>query len=193
MTDLSHLPLADLTLNEPARPKMPPIHGAGDAERRAGRHLAAIHRHYLSEMSKIASILSRISAGDAPPDALHHIVLHEEISKNFEAAGTLCGHQCQVLQMHHDIEEHQLFPVLAQQPHDALRRVVAKLQAEHEVIHELLRRLQQAAADLSNSKDQSRFDTAHRIFQALRAAVASHFGYEETELEEAIGVYLGGV
>lgn len=193
MTELSQIPLAELDLNEGARPNMPPIKGATDADRRKGRRLAAIHRHYLSEMAQIAAVLERIKAGDTPPAELAAIVLASDMRKNFETAGTLCGHQCHVLTMHHDIEEHSLFPTLAAQGNGALSKVVDKLRAEHLVIHELLKRLGQSADHLTHTPDVANFEAALNVFLTLRRAVVSHFGYEEKELEEAIGMYLDGL
>lgn len=193
MSDMSQIPLAALDLKEDERPKMPPIAGASQADRRKGAQLAMIHKHYLSEMAQIAQVLERIKAGDAPPEALAQIVLHSDMAQNFEAAGTLCGHQCRVLTMHHDIEEHAMFPALAAQGNAALGKVVDKLRSEHLVIHELLKRLGAAGQALSETPDAAHFEEAFEIFAKLRGAVLSHFGYEETELAEAIGVYLGGI
>lgn len=193
MPDLTQTPLADLFPDEAARPKMPPIQGATEGERRAGRQLAAIHRHYLMEMSRMAAVLERIKAGDTPPETLAHIVLASDMRKNFEVAGTICGHQCQVLQMHHDIEESAMFPQLAAQGNAALGRIVSQLRAEHLVIHEMLKRLGAAAEQLTTDPSAPNFNAAFDIFTALRSAVISHFGYEEVELEEAIGHYLDGI
>ena len=193
MKALAHIPLSQLGLKEAERPKMPPLAGASDSDRRKGKHLAAIHRHYLSEVAQIAAILERIKGGDTPPEALASIVLHSDMRKNFEVAGTICGHQCRVLTMHHDIEEHSMFPALAAQGNTALSEVVDKLRAEHKVIHELLNRLGVAATELSAKPDEAHFEAAFDVFFALRKAVMSHFKYEETELEEAIGLYLGGI
>ena len=190
MTSLTHIPLDQLDLNEQARPSMPALPAAGDVERRKGRRLAAIHRHHLSEVTQIAAVLERIKAGDEAPENLARIVLDSDMRRNFEAAGTLCGHSCRVLSMHHDIEEHALFPVLAGQGNDALSKVVDKLRDEHLVIHELLTRLGQAAQALGETPDEAHFDRAYQVFFKLREAVLSHFGYEERELEEAIGLFV---
>ncbi|MGH1578471.1 hemerythrin domain-containing protein [Planktotalea sp.] len=190
MNTLTHTPLADLDLNETARPKMPPLQGATDMHRRKGRRLAAIHRHYLSEMRQIAGVLERIQASDDAPESLREVVLHTDMAKNFAAAGSICGHQCRVLTMHHDIEEQSMFPALAAQGNHALTKIVDKLRAEHLVIHELLKRLGRAGDRLSADPSAANFEAAFAVFFKLRSAVMSHFGYEETELAEAIGMYL---
>lgn len=193
MTALSDLPLRDLVIDPKPRPKMTPIAGATDAQRRKGRHLAMIHAHYLRDIAQTQAVLNRIDAGDSPPEELQHILLHSDMRRNFEAAGTICGHQCAVLKMHHDIEETSMFPGLLAPDNAALGTVVARLREEHEVIHELLARLARAADALAAQPHDAAFRTACEIFAVLRAAVSSHFGYEEDELTEAIGVYLDGI
>ena len=193
MTDLSILHLSDLTLPEAERPKMPPIAGASDLHRQKGGQLALIHRHYLGEMARVAAVLDRIAAGDSPPEELSAIILSTDMRRNLQAAGTICGHQCQVLSMHHNIEEFSMFPELEGQGNTALAAVVAQLRREHAVVHELLVRLERAAQALIEDPVEARFDKARAIFERLRATVISHFGYEETEIAKAIGFYLDGI
>ncbi|MGR3636520.1 MAG: hemerythrin domain-containing protein [Shimia sp.] len=193
MTDFSSTPLADLDLDEVSRPKAPLVPEATDAHRRQGRHLAIIHRHYLKEMGQVGAVLARIEAGDAPPEHLQRIVLSLEMAENFRAFGSLCGRECQMLKMHHDIESADMFPRIAAAGGGKFLEVVAKLKAEHEVVHELILRLGKAGEDLAADPNDANFATAAETFRKLEAVVRSHFGYEETELAEAIGYYLGAI
>lgn len=193
MTELSRIPIDALSLDEAARPKAPPVPGATDLHRRQGRQLAAIHRHYLMELGRVEAVLARIEAGDAPPEELRQIVLSLDMGENLRAVGNICGRQCMVLKFHHDIEERQMFPDIEGAAGAGFAAVVAKLRAEHEVVHELLGRLERAAAALVREPTEARFAEAAAVFRKLRAVIGSHFGYEETELAEAIGYYLGGV
>ena len=193
MSDLSHLPLDALTLPVADRPHMPPIAGADPGAKRKGGQLAMIHRHYLQELSRVEAAMRRIEAGDAPPEELMSIILSTDMRKNLHAAGTICGHQCQVLSMHHNIEEYSMFPELEAAGNAALVAVVAQLRREHKVVHELLVRLEQEARALIEDPKPEHFDRAHDVFRRLADVVRSHFGYEETELAEAIGEYLGGI
>ncbi|MBY6005699.1 hemerythrin domain-containing protein [Salipiger bermudensis] len=193
MTDLSTQPLDDLSLDEAARPKAPPVPEAKDIHRRQGRQLAAIHRHYLMEMGQIGAVLARIEAGETPPDHLKRIVLSLDMAENFRAFGSLCGRECQVLKFHHDIEGADMFPRIEAAGGGKFREVVAKLKAEHEVVHELILRLGRAAAALAEDPREETFTAAAAVFRKLDEVVRSHFGYEETELEEAIGYYLGAI
>lgn len=193
MTDLSTQLLDDLSLNEAARPKAPPVSAATDTHRRQGRQLAAIHRHYLMEMAQIAAVLARIDARDTPPEHLKQIVLSLDMAENFQAFGSLCGRECQILKFHHDIESTDMFPRIEAAGGGKFREIVAKLKSEHEVVHELIIRLGRAADALTDDPSDANFAQAAATFRKLEEVVRSHFGYEETELAEAIGYYLGSI
>jgi hypothetical protein len=193
MTDLSTQPLNELSVDEAARPKAPPVPEATDLHRRQGQQLAAIHSHYLREMAQIGAVLARIEARDAPPEHLKRLVLSLDMAENFRAFGSLCGRECHVLKFHHDIESTDMFPRIEAAGGGRFREVVAKLKAEHEVVHELIIRLSRAADALAESPSEENFVQAGNTFRKLEEVVRSHFGYEETELAEAIGYYLGSI
>ena len=193
MTDLSTHSLDELSLDEAGRPKAPPVPEATDIHRRQGQQLAAIHGHYLREMAQIGAVLARIEARDAPPEHLKRLVLSLDMAENFRAFGSLCGRECQVLKFHHDIESADMFPRIEAAGGDRFREIVAKLKSEHEVVHELIVRLGRAADRLAKDPSEANFTQAARIFRKLEEIVRSHFGYEETELAEAIGYYLGSI
>ena len=193
MTDLATKPLDELRLDEAARPKAPLVREATDLHRRQGRQLAAIHSHYLREMAQIGAILARIEAGNAPPEHLKRMVLSLDMAENFRAFGSLCGRECQVLKFHHDIEGADMFPRIEAAGGGMFREIVAKLKAEHEVVHELIVRLGRVADALAKDPSEPNFAEAAKTFRKLEEVVRSHFGYEETELAEAIGYYLGSI
>ncbi|MEY8880940.1 hemerythrin domain-containing protein [Donghicola sp. XS_ASV15] len=193
MTDLSTHSLDDLTLDEAARPLAPKVPAATDMHRRQGRQLAAIHRHYLMEMAQIGAVLARIEAGDTPPKDLKRIVLSSDMAENFRAFGSLCGRECQVLKFHHDIEGSDMFPRIKAAGGGVFQEIIAKLLSEHEVVHELIIRLDRAADALIAEPSEDNFARASDTYRKLEEVVRSHFGYEETELAEAIGFYLGGI
>lgn len=193
MSTLSQHALEDLDLNEAGRPAAPKIDGATEDHVRAGRHLAAIHRHYLMDMARIAAVLQRIEMGDAAPEDLRQIVLATDMGENFRVFGSLCGQECKILTMHHDIEQASMFPRLETAGGGVFADIVAKLRAEHEVVHELLVRLERAAMALMYDQTAENFADAAAIFRKLETVIRSHFKYEETELAEAIGYYLDGI
>lgn len=187
--DLQAVPLADLVVNDGTRPSAPAFNVVREGQRDAGRHLAAIHRHYLMDMARIMAVLRRIEAGDAPTEELHQIVLAADMSQNLRAFGNLCGQECQVLTMHHNIEQQAIFPQLESTGNAGLRAVVKRLREEHKIVHELLERLASAAHKLISEPTEDGFAQARAIFVQLEAQVRSHFRYEETELADALGVF----
>ncbi|WP_135503738.1 hemerythrin domain-containing protein [Roseovarius aestuariivivens] len=193
MTDLSTHSLDELCLNEAARPKAPPVPEATGQHRRQGRQLAAIHRHYLNEMAQIGAVLTKIEAGDAPPEHLKRIVLSLDMAENMRLFGSLCGRECQVLKFHHDIESGDMFPRIEASGAGRFKAIIAKLRAEHDVVHELIIRLGRAADALVDDPSQENFAQTATTFRKLEEIVRSHFGYEEDELAEAIGYYLGEI
>ncbi|MEO1306827.1 MAG: hemerythrin domain-containing protein [Pseudomonadota bacterium] len=182
-----------LSLDEATRPSAPKLPQVTETQREAGRHLAAIHRAYLSDMARIKMVLERIEAGDAPPEHLQQVVLSLDMAQNYRAFGSLCGQGCQILTMHHNIEEQSMFPGIERRAVEGIRAVVARLREEHKVVHALIELLQQASVDLIDTPSEATFAAASNAFTQLEAVVRSHFRYEETELEEAIGVYLDSI
>ena len=189
--DLSNTPLSELDLNENARPSAPDIPNLTDAQKSVGRHLKAIHRHHLREISRARSVLTHIEQGDADPSSLLEALKGMDLFDNMRVFGNLCGRECQMLTFHHDAEEQQAFPVLEQRGSEGLKLVVAKLRSEHLVVHELIQRLEQAANGLMSSPSETQFQTTREIFDVLERVVRSHFSYEETEIGDALGVHLG--
>ncbi len=192
MTDLKDAPLDALSVETGTRPKAPALSNVSDVQRAKGRQLAAIHAHYLQDMARLSAVIDRIEAGDSPPAHLAQIVLASDMHQNFAAFGNLCGQGCQMLAMHHNIEQHHMFPEIESKA-PAFAALVARLREEHEVVHELLQRLAGCADRLTRSPDADGFAETRDVFNALLRAIQSHFRYEETELEAAIGVYLDGV
>jgi hypothetical protein len=185
MSDLAALPLDELTVEGGVRPAAPDL-GGTPADRRQGQRLAMIHAHYRQNVTFIGEVLDRIEAGLDDPAALPAALAAAPMFDNLRRVGTLCGEGCRMLQMHHDIEESHMFPDIDRKAPPGIAAVVVRLREEHQVIHELLRRLDAAAVQLEASPNAETFAAAHAVFDALAAAVESHFGYEETELEEAL-------
>lgn len=191
-TPLSDTPLTDLTLNEEARPTAPDIANLSEAQKGAGRHLRAIHRHHLREVARARSVLTHIERGDSDPSALLDALKGMDLFDNMRVFGNLCGRECQMLNFHHDAEEQHVFPALESRGPVGLQQVVAKLRAEHLVVHELIHRLESAASDLMSAPSETQFQTTREIFDTLERIVRSHFSYEETEIGDALGVYFDG-
>lgn len=190
MKPTAETPLKDLNVEFGERPLAPDFPQATQAHREQGRTLAYIHAHHLAELSRIAKIMEQIQAGLADADALVNTIADLELTGNLRGFGTICGRECSFLTFHHDAEERMIFPQLAAQHNPALSALVDRLQAEHLVVHELLERLDGAARTLRATPDADQFAQVSAIFRQLVKVVESHFGYEETQLEAALGLYV---
>ena len=165
--NLSHTETADLTVEFGDRPSMPVLDGITDQHRRAGLHLAAIHRMHLQDMNRMGIFLEHLKQGKITAVAFADSINKIELSQNMRMFGTLCGRECQVLNFHHDAEEQMIFPELERQNIDALSKIVERLRQEHLVVHELLKRLEEVADKLIKDTSTSNFDEITEIFEQL--------------------------
>ena len=182
--------MATITLlDDRTRPKAPALDGATDEHKQPGRHLKAIHRHHLQQMRQVRQVLDLISEGAAKPEALREAFDGLDLQQSMRLFGNLCGQECEMLTAHHDIESHYLFPPLHQRGNDGIRKVVERLVEEHKIIHHYLEELETRIQALLKSLDGVGFAAAKETYLTLERIVKSHFRYEETELETAIGFY----
>lgn len=170
------------------RPRAPKISGVSDSQRHAGRHLAMIHAMHLRELSRVNQAMEQVFEGKGSAQTLLTTISSMQMAGNMRRFGNLCGVACELLTAHHSIEDHYMFPGL--HGHSVgLDKVVERLKAEHLVIHELLIRLEAAAVALVKDSSKQNALTLRDEYRQLETFVASHFGYEQTELEEALGYY----
>lgn len=174
-------------LDGATRPTAPPIPGVTEAQRAHGRRLGLYHRYHLDEIAVVRHALDRFLSGLGTAGDVADGVAAMTMIENFRAFGNLCGRQCQMLEMHHTIENQSLFPRLRR--NEGLRPVLDRLQAEHVTIHALLERLQTASRAIALGPGAEAASALAEIYAVFERTVASHFGYEERQLEEALGLY----
>lgn len=179
-------------LKEDERPNAPKLRGVTDAQRAQGGHLAAIHQYHLQEMAQVRALMDRIEADRSAAQTLSEAVGAMTMTGNLRAFGTLCGRECQQLMFHHRAEDGDMFPAVERMGGPAFVAIIAKLRAEHEVVHALLEELATGANALAATPDDATYAALCDTFVRLEAVVKSHFRYEETELEEILGVMMGG-
>ncbi len=175
--------------NDGARPKAPPIPGATQAHRLAGKKLAMIHDMHIAALEETREMMGRVEAGEAQVSELASQMTSIEMISNYRRFGNLCGRECQFLDFHHTSEDTEIFPILEAHGSESLKRVIARLAEEHLAIHQMLETLAANVMELLSSPNSESFARTKKTFELLYAAVRSHFGYEQTELEEAIGFY----
>lgn len=175
--------------DEAARPRAPDYPGLSPVQRARGQRLALIHDMYRGEMATVAELLTRIEAGQDRSAKLAGAIEGMNLTRNLSMFGTVCGRECVVLQDHHNIEEQWMFPALMDRADPLLRRVIDRLVAEHQVIHDLIGALREAAIALLHEGTADQFAECATRFRALDRAIRSHFGYEESELADALAAH----
>jgi iron-sulfur cluster repair protein YtfE (RIC family) len=182
--------MATITLlDDRTRPKAPKLEGATPQDELPGQQLKMIHRYHLMQLSQVRRVLDEIALGMPKQAELTQTISDLHMQKTMRMFGNLCGQECEMLNAHHNIESQMLFPVLHERGNDGVKKVVERLMAEHEIIHHYLQELEfQNIANAQNSTPTS-FAALKETFLALEKLIHSHFKYEETELEVAIGFY----
>ena len=182
--------MAKITLlDDNTRPKSPKLEGATPKHLASGHHLKMIHRYHLIQLSAVRRKLDEIEQGIGKFATLHKAIATLEMRKSLQMFGNLCGQECEMLNAHHSIESQMLFPVLHERGNAGIKKVVERLMAEHEIVHHYLNELEfHSLANLQNPTTVT-FTAIKETFLALEKTIHSHFKYEETELETAIGYY----
>ncbi len=174
--------------DDSTRPAAPKIAGATDQHRRNGRRLALVHEMHLRELSRVNRAMGEVFAGNGSAQTLITSISSMQMIANMRQFGNLCGAACTMLTGHHSIEDQWVFPALHGRT-DGLTKVVERLIAEHLVIHDLIEHLEASARALITDPGTRTAAQLRADFKRLETFVTSHFGYEQTELEEALGYY----
>jgi iron-sulfur cluster repair protein YtfE (RIC family) len=176
-------------LDDTTRPKAPKIEGITPDQRRMGKRLAIFHRMHLQQLQEVADALQRVEEGEEALARLSGAISEMQMATNYRHFGNLCGQECQILTFHHTAEDQYIFPRLHQSASDGLKKVIARLREEHLVIHQALKELEARAQAAMQKPGAETFAALRGTFLRLDKLVQSHFGYEETELEEALGYF----
>lgn len=176
-------------LDPSTRPKAPKIEGVTHAQRMQGRRLALFHEMHLRQMRHARTVMEKVAAGEAKLASLEDALSDLDMTHNYRVFGNICGQECQMLTGHHTIEDRYLFPAVASYADAGLQAVVDRLIAEHGVIHDYIERMEAAATAVMRAPGPESFAALRETFEKLESYVVSHFGYEQEELEEALGYY----
>ncbi len=177
-------------LDDSKRPRAPKFEGVTPAQRRSGQRLRWFHDMHRAQLNAVMQTMVRIE-GDV--SALVEQVSALSLRENIRRFGNLCGAECQMLTGHHGIEDVYIFPQLQDAGNDGLKKVVARLAAEHLVVHDLIEEMDRAAEIAVRSPGPESFAALKSALTTLNKIVLSHFGYEETELADALGVHGPGI
>jgi iron-sulfur cluster repair protein YtfE (RIC family) len=176
-------------LDGSTRPKANRIKEISSRQRQSGKRLAMIHAMHIAALDETKEMMERVEALEADTSELAEKLASLEMVRNYRKFGNLCGRECQFLDFHHRSEDEQIFPLLTAKGDDSMKRVVDRLMQEHAIVHELLVDLDRNVKAIAQHPSAGTFAAAKQTFEELYRFVRSHFGYEEGELEEALGFF----
>ncbi|MFN8113450.1 MAG: LLM class flavin-dependent oxidoreductase [Solirubrobacterales bacterium] len=173
--------------DESARPRGPepdPDRAYTADEQAAGRHLIDVHDMLRGEIDRLRDLIEQVDSGTTNPDQVRSYLNRMAIRQNNWTLGTFCETYCGNVTRHHTLEDRSVFPHLRNS--DArLAAVLDRLGEEHEVIAELLERVDAALVDLVSSEPDAMAELRAAV-DLLTDAMSSHFSYEERELTEPL-------
>jgi hemerythrin-like domain-containing protein len=175
-------------LDDATRPTVPKLEGVSARQKEAGEHLRQIHDHLRDNMRTIRILMERAAEGRASPAEIAEETDNLAMIANYRRFGNLCGQHCQIVNAHHSIEDSHVFPALAAQS-EGYARVTERLAAEHVVVHELLLRQIDALNAMVTTPSARSFADAREVYEALERVLASHLGYEEEQIGDALGYF----
>lgn len=169
--------------DETSRPDVVVYPGASP---HGGDHLRMIHDHYRQGLRTVAQVMDQVVAGTADVGdaraALHDVGL----TQAYQRLGSFCGQMCAAVDQHHRIEDVVLYPQL-RAADTALAASLDRLSHEHEVIHDVLERLDRSLVSFAGDRGH-----LHRLVAEMRhlqRLLESHFAYEEQAIGTALGVH----
>jgi hypothetical protein len=175
-------------LDDATRPMVPKLEGLRDDQKHAGEHLKQVHDHLHENMRAIRALMQRAADGLASPADVAAETGTLDMVTNFRRFGNLCGQHCQIVNTHHSLEDYHVFPALAAQS-EGYARVTERLAAEHVVVHELLVRQIDTLNALAAAPTAAAFADAREVYETLERVLASHLGYEEEQIGDALGYF----
>ncbi|MEU3647777.1 LLM class flavin-dependent oxidoreductase [Lentzea sp. NPDC034063] len=175
---------SQLLWDESTRPKgpAPEADAVYTASGRAmGRQLVGVHNHLRDELQKIRSVVRQAADGMIGIGEARSEINTMTMRQNNWTMGAYCETYCRLVTIHHTLEDTSLYPQLREG--DArLGPVLDRLSEEHQVIHEVLERLD--AALVATVAEPQRIGEVQKSVDLLTDTLLSHLSYEEDQLIE---------
>jgi alkanesulfonate monooxygenase SsuD/methylene tetrahydromethanopterin reductase-like flavin-dependent oxidoreductase (luciferase family)/hemerythrin-like domain-containing protein len=185
---LSDHRLWDESTRPTARDSGPPAAAGRSAA--AAQHLVDIHDALRAELEQVRSVLGQVATGHLSVGAARSTINTMAMRQNNWTLGAFCQSYCRIVTGHHTLEDRSVFPHLRRREPD-LAPVLDRLHDEHEVIADVLDRLDQALVGLVETDGYGRagtdvLDDLRRQVDVLTDTLLSHLAYEERELVPAL-------
>ncbi len=178
----------DLAWDEPARPTLSEADHSRYAERELAnpQHLVDIHDHLRAELERVRDVVAQVRQGHLSVGQARSIINTMAMRQNNWTLGAFCESYCRIVTGHHTLEDRSVFPHL-RRSEPGLGPVLDRLAGEHEVIADVLDRLDRAlvalvAGDSVGRSGQQLLDALEAEVDLLTDTLLSHLSYEEREL-----------
>lgn len=174
-----------LAWNEGSRPTLgegPPT-GYTAAQLSHPRHLIEIHDGLRAELERVRDVVRQVRAGALSIGAARSIINTMAMRQNNWTLGAFCESYCRIVTGHHTLEDRGVFPHL-RRSEPAVGPVLDRLEAEHEVIAEVIDALDRALVALvaTDGGGTRALDELEAQVDLLTDTLRSHLAYEEREL-----------
>ncbi|PSK83560.1 hemerythrin HHE cation binding domain-containing protein [Murinocardiopsis flavida] len=154
------------------------------AQRASGQRLVQIHDHLRGELKQIRDAVDQVASGQRDPAAARDLINRLTMRQNYWTLGSFCASYCRLVTTHHTIENVHMFPRLSG-AQESLGPVVARLEAEHEVIADVLTGIDTALVAMVT--EPGALEQVREQVELLDDVLLSHLDYEEEELVEPLG------
>jgi alkanesulfonate monooxygenase SsuD/methylene tetrahydromethanopterin reductase-like flavin-dependent oxidoreductase (luciferase family) len=168
----------------PTGPQPDPERRYTDEQQAAGRHLIDVHDGLRAELARLHDMIEQVAAGNRDPAAVRSFINRMTIRQNGWTLGAFCASYCRIVAGHHTLEDRSIFPHL-RNADAALAPVIDRLEEEHDVIADLLERVDRAMLAMINDEPDG-MDQARAVMDLFTDALLSHLSYEERELVEPL-------
>ncbi len=177
---------ANTSIDDASRPRLEAVDAGAitDMGRASKDALVSVHEHLRQEMQQVIGVLEQIAAGSLDPAAGRSAVNRMTMRQNYWSVGAFCATYCRILTLHHTIEDQRLFRDLRDED-VSLAPVLERLSEEHEVIADLLDRLDRALVEMVDHPGA--VEPARAEAAVLSEALLSHLAYEEEQLLGPLG------
>lgn len=180
----------ELEWDEPSRPSASAPSGAPTtytpAQLAAPQHLIDIHDQLREELTRVREVVDQVREGHLQVGQARSIINTMTMRQNAWTLGAFCQSYCRIVTGHHTLEDRSVFPHL-RRAEPGVAPVLDRLEEEHEVIADVLDRLDRALVALVDEEGygvqgrQALDELSHSV-DLLTDTLLSHLSYEEREL-----------
>jgi hypothetical protein len=155
-------------------------------EQAAGHHLVDIHDALRAELSQLHDVIEQVARGLVDAGSARSLINTMALRQNNWTLGAFCESYCRIVTGHHTLEDRSVFPHLRRRD-PQLAPVLDRLQEEHEVIADVLDRVDRSLVALVSEPDG--LGQVRATVDLLSDKLLSHLSYEERELVEPLNQY----